>query len=81
MIATDGVFSMDGTYAPLAEICDLAERHDAIVMVDDSHSTGFVGETGRGTPELCGVSARIDIVIDVSLTPISPLRRRSLSGQ
>ena len=62
MIATDGVFSMDGTYAPLSEICDLAERHNAMVMVDDSHATGFVGETGRGTPELCGVRERVDIV-------------------
>ncbi len=62
MIATDGVFSMDGTYAPLSEICDLAERHDAMVMVDDSHATGFVGETGRGTPELCGVRERVDVV-------------------
>jgi glycine C-acetyltransferase len=62
MIATDGVFSMDGTYAPLSEICDLAERYDAMVMVDDSHATGFVGETGRGTPELCGVRERVDVV-------------------
>ena len=62
MIATDGVFSMDGTYAPLSEICDLADRHDAMVMVDDSHATGFVGETGRGTPELCGVRERVDVV-------------------
>jgi len=62
MIATDGVFSMDGTYAPLSEICDLADRHDAMVMVDDSHATGFIGETGRGTPELCGVRERVDVV-------------------
>ncbi len=62
MVATDGVFSMDGTYAPLAEICDLAERYNAMVMVDDSHATGFVGATGRGTPELCGVQERVDIV-------------------
>jgi glycine C-acetyltransferase len=62
LIASDGVFSMDGTYAPLAEICDLAERHRAMVMVDDSHATGFVGETGRGTPELAGVRDRVDIV-------------------
>ena len=62
MIATDGVFSMDGTYAPLTEICDLAERYNAMVMVDDSHATGFVGETGRGTPELFGVRARVDVV-------------------
>ena len=62
MIATDGVFSMDGTYAPLAEICDLAERYNAMVMVDDSHATGFVGASGRGTPELFGVQERVDIV-------------------
>ncbi|TPV93754.1 MAG: glycine C-acetyltransferase [Myxococcales bacterium FL481] len=62
MIATDGVFSMDGNVAPLAEICALAERYGAMVMVDDSHATGFVGATGRGTPELHGVSGRVDIV-------------------
>jgi glycine C-acetyltransferase len=62
MIATDGVFSMDGDVAPLADICALAERHDALVMVDDSHATGFVGPTGRGTPEHCGVTGRVDIV-------------------
>ncbi len=62
MIATDGVFSMDGTYAPVDKICDLAERYDALVMVDDSHATGFVGKTGRGTPELCGVQDRVDII-------------------
>jgi glycine C-acetyltransferase len=62
MIATDGVFSMDGDIADLGAICDLAERHDALVMVDDSHATGFVGKTGRGTPEHCGVSGRVDIV-------------------
>lgn len=62
MIATDGVFSMDGTYAPLDDICDLAERYDALVMVDDSHATGFVGKTGRGTPELCGVQDRVDVI-------------------
>jgi glycine C-acetyltransferase len=62
MIATDGVFSMDGDFAPLAGICDLAERYDAIVMVDDSHATGFVGPKGRGTPEHFGVSDRVDIV-------------------
>ncbi len=62
LIATDGVFSMDGNVAPLADICDLAERFDAMVMVDDSHATGFIGETGRGTPEHCGVSDRVDIV-------------------
>src|SRR5579863_8180309 len=61
LIATDGVFSMDGYIAKLAGICDLAERYDALVMVDDSHATGFMGATGRGTPEHCGVAARIDI--------------------
>lgn len=62
MIATDGVFSMDGTIANLPGICDLAERYDAAVMVDDSHATGFFGPTGRGTPEYHGVADRIDIV-------------------
>ncbi|MEX1327823.1 MAG: glycine C-acetyltransferase [Desulfobacterales bacterium] len=62
MIATDGVFSMDGDYAKLNHICDLAENHDALVMVDDSHATGFVGPTGRGTPELCRVQDRVDII-------------------
>lgn len=61
VIVTDGVFSMDGYIAPLAEICDLAERYDALVFVDDSHAVGFVGENGRGTPELCGVADRVDI--------------------
>ncbi|HEY3611554.1 MAG TPA: glycine C-acetyltransferase [Pseudonocardiaceae bacterium] len=62
LIVTDGVFSMDGYFAPLDEICALAERHDAIVMVDDSHAVGFIGATGRGTPELHGVLDRIDII-------------------
>ena len=62
MIATDGVFSMDGHIADLTGICDLAERHDALVMVDDSHAVGFVGPNGRGTPELHGVTERVDIV-------------------
>ncbi|UYO95829.1 glycine C-acetyltransferase [Microbacterium sp. M28] len=61
VIVTDGVFSMDGYIAPLAEICDLAERYEALVFVDDSHAIGFVGENGRGTPELCGVEGRVDI--------------------
>ncbi|MFD5225764.1 glycine C-acetyltransferase [Microbacterium sp. NPDC058342] len=61
VIVTDGVFSMDGYIAPLREICDLAERYDALVFVDDSHAVGFIGENGRGTPELCGVSDRVDI--------------------
>src|SRR5438067_3126106 len=62
LIATDGVFSMDGSYAPLAGICALAQQHDALVMVDDSHAVGFVGADGRGTPELAGVADRVDIV-------------------
>ncbi|WP_430646907.1 glycine C-acetyltransferase [Agromyces sp. GXS1127] len=61
VIVTDGVFSMDGYIAPLAEICDLAEQHDALVFVDDSHAVGFVGSDGRGTPEYCGVEGRVDI--------------------
>jgi glycine C-acetyltransferase len=62
LIATDGVFSMDGYVAKLDEICDLAERYDAMVMVDDSHAVGFVGDHGRGTPELKGVMGRVDIL-------------------
>jgi glycine C-acetyltransferase len=62
LIATDGAFSMDGTIAPLADICELADRYDAAVMVDDSHATGFLGRTGRGTPEHCGVEGRVDIL-------------------
>jgi glycine C-acetyltransferase len=62
LIATDGVFSMDGDTAKLPEICALAEEHGAVVMVDDSHATGFVGAGGRGTPELLGVEGRVDIV-------------------
>ena len=62
LIATDGVFSMDGTIANLKAICALADRYDALVMVDDSHATGFMGPRGRGTPELCGVADRVDIV-------------------
>ncbi len=62
MIATDGVFSMDGDIAPLKDICDLAEKYDALVMVDDSHATGFIGETGRGTHEFNGVMGRVDII-------------------
>jgi glycine C-acetyltransferase len=62
MIATDGVFSMDGDVAPLAAICDLAEKYDALVMVDDSHATGFMGAKGRGTHEYCRVMQRVDIL-------------------
>ncbi len=62
MVATDGVFSMDGYIAKLDQICDLAERYGAMVMVDDSHATGFIGKTGRGTPEHCGVMQRIDVM-------------------
>lgn len=62
LIATDGVFSMDGSLAPLPEICELADRYDAIVMVDDSHATGLLGPGGRGTPEELGVLDRIDII-------------------
>lgn len=62
LVATDGVFSMDGDIAPLADICDIAERHGALVMVDDSHATGFVGRTGRGSIEHCGVMGRVDII-------------------
>jgi glycine C-acetyltransferase len=62
MIATDGVFSMDGTIAPLIHICDLADRYKALVMVDDSHASGFIGAAGRGTPELHGVQSRIDVM-------------------
>ena len=62
LIATDGVFSMDGYVAPLKAICDLADRYNAMVMVDDSHAVGFVGPTGRGTPELHGVSDRVDVI-------------------
>lgn len=62
LIVTDGVFSMDGSYAPLEQICDLAEEFHALVMVDDSHATGFVGQHGRGTPEYCGVEGRVDIL-------------------
>src|SRR5260370_36121051 len=62
LIATDGVFSMDGTIANLGTICDLAERHNALVMVDECHAAGFLGKTGRGTPQHCGVEGRVDII-------------------
>ncbi len=62
LIATDGVFSMDGVIADLKSICDLADKYDALVMVDDSHAVGFIGENGRGTHEYCGVMDRVDII-------------------
>jgi len=62
LIATDGVFSMDGTIANLKEICDLAEKYDAMVMVDECHAAGFLGKTGRGTPEYSGVMGRVDLI-------------------
>ena len=62
LIATDGAFSMDGTIARLDKICDLADQYEALVMTDESHSTGFLGKTGRGVPELCGVMERVDII-------------------
>ncbi|HHF51197.1 MAG TPA: aminotransferase class I/II-fold pyridoxal phosphate-dependent enzyme, partial [Candidatus Aminicenantes bacterium] len=62
LTATDGVFSMDGDIAKLDKICDLAEKYDSLVMVDDSHATGFIGKTGRGTPEYRGVEGRVDLI-------------------
>lgn len=62
LIVTDSVFSMDGTLAELDKICDLADKYDAIVMIDESHSSGFMGKTGRGVHELCGVMGRVDII-------------------
>jgi glycine C-acetyltransferase len=62
LVVTDGAFSMDGTIAQLDKICDLADQYEALVMTDESHSTGFLGKTGRGVPELCGVSTRVDII-------------------
>ena len=62
VIATDGVFSMDGTYAKLDQICELANKYDALVMVDDCHATGFVGESGKGTPEHFGLEGKVDIL-------------------
>ena len=62
LIVTDGVFSMDGTFAPLKEICDLADKYEAMVMVDDSHAVGLIGATGAGTPEKFGVRDRVDII-------------------
>ena len=62
LVATDGVFSMDGDVAKVDQICDLADKYDSLVMVDDSHATGFVGKTGRGSPEYRGVQDRVDII-------------------
>eukprot|EP00118_Oscarella_pearsei_P013405 m.106979 g.106979 ORF g.106979 m.106979 type:complete len:114 (+) comp37274_c0_seq5:596-937(+) len=62
LIATDGVFSMDGEVAPLREICDLAERYQALVFIDECHATGIIGETGRGSEEYCKVIGRVDII-------------------
>ena len=62
LIATDGVFSMDGIIADLKGVCDLAEKYDAMVMVDDSHAVGFVGKHGRGSAEHCGVEGRVDVI-------------------
>jgi glycine C-acetyltransferase len=62
LVATDGVFSMDGTIANLKGVCDLAEKYNAMVMVDDAHAAGFIGKTGRGTPEYCGVQGRVDVI-------------------
>jgi glycine C-acetyltransferase len=62
LVVTDGVFSMDGFIAPLRGICDLAEKYGALVMVDDSHAVGFMGKTGRGTHEHCGVMNRVDLL-------------------
>src|SRR5204862_762899 len=62
LIATDGCFSMDGTIANLSAICDLAEKYNALTMIDDAHATGFLGKTGRGTHEYRGVMGRIDII-------------------
>lgn len=63
LVATAGVFSMDGEIAKLPEICDLVEKHEAVLLVDDSHATGFIGKNGRGTPEHCGVEGRVDILV------------------
>lgn len=62
LIVTDGVFSMDGNIAPLADICDLADKYNALVFVDECHATGFLGQTGRGTEEFCNVMGRVDII-------------------
>jgi glycine C-acetyltransferase len=79
LIATDGVFSMDGSIARLKDICDLAERHAALVMVDDSHATGFMGARGRGTHELCGVLDRVDIITSTLGKALGGARGRTCS--
>ena len=80
MIATDGVFSMDGYIADLPAICDLADRYDAMVMVDDSHAVGFVGASGRGTPEHCDVAGRVDILTGTLGKALGGRRRRLCLG-
>jgi len=74
LIATDGVFSMDGTVAKLPQICDLADRYGALVMVDDSHAAGFMGARGAGTPEHCGVDGRVDILTGTAAAAATPRR-------
>ena len=81
MIATDGVFSMDGDIAKLDQIVKIAERHKALVMVDDSHATGFVGKTGRGTPEYCGVMGQIDIITTTLGKALGGASGGCISGQ
>jgi glycine C-acetyltransferase len=81
VITTDGVFSMDGDIALLREICDLADEFDALVMVDDSHATGFVGATGRGTPELCGVAGRVDAITTTFGKALGGASGGALSGR
>lgn len=80
MIATDGVFSMDGDIAKLKDICDLAEKYDAIVMVDDSHATGFMGKTGRGTHEYRNVMGRVDIITTTFGKALGGASGGSISG-
>ena len=75
LIATDGVFSMDGTIADLGGICDLADKYGAMVMVDDSHAVGFMGANGRGSHEYCGVMGRVDIICLLYTSP-SPRDQR-----